>query len=340
MAIRCGLFDSTQIVETEYGYPRGDKAQTADFFAKYFSSFVGNGVLYNPSTSFSVMSHSGLTVQIRPGAAFINGYFVFNDETEYKEFTSDTVDHDYYYVLRLDLSEREIAPLWIADPGESQLPIRTELVYDLVIAKVHVGTGFNSITDSMITDLRSDTAYCGFVKSLVDGIGSVVDYANKAGNADFATEAERAGSVDGVITVANGGTGATSPEGARENLGIKSGVAGGFATLGTNAKVTPTEASSYIVTVTAAKTLALTDAGTLQLINSNSSVNLTLSSAVAFPVGTEFEVCRFGAGSASVILSGVKVNGGTDAITVGSQYGCVTFKKVGSTQWIAAGDLG
>ena len=327
MAIRCGLFDSTEIVETEYGYPRGDKAQTADFFAKYFSSFVGNGVLYNPSTSFAVMSHSGLAVQIRPGAAFIKGYFVFNDETEYMEFTSDTVDHNYYYVLRLNLAEREIAPLWITDPAENQLPIRTETIHDLVLAKVRVGAGNNTITDAMITDLRSSPDLCGFVRSLVDGIGSVVEFA------------DRAGSVDGVISVANGGTGASNPADARENLGIKTDAPGGVATLDANTKVKSSEASSHIIEVNASKSLVLADAGTMQLVRSDDSVNITLSSGISFPVGTELEICRYGAGNVSIVPSGIILNGSTSAVSIGSQYGCAVFKKVGDTEWIAAGDL-
>ena len=65
MAMRSGLFDSTETVEMVGGFPRGDKAETADFFAAYFASFVGNGIYLNPPTCFQVLPQSGL--QCRSG---------------------------------------------------------------------------------------------------------------------------------------------------------------------------------------------------------------------------------------------------------------------------------
>ena len=77
MAQRSGLFDSTEIVQSVNGYPQGNRAETADFFAQYFANFISNGVFANPSTNFKVMAQSGLTVVVRPGSCFINGYILF-----------------------------------------------------------------------------------------------------------------------------------------------------------------------------------------------------------------------------------------------------------------------
>jgi hypothetical protein len=182
MAIRSGLFDSTEVVEEISGFPRGDKAQTADFFAAYFSSFISNGIYITPATSFQVLPQSGLTVRVRPGRCFINGYFAIDDEAEDKTFPQDSAAHEYWLVLRLDLADGSIKKVWITDPSPGALPVRNAVIYDLAVARVSVGAGVSTITDGMITDLRADPAYCGRVKSLVDGIGQNVEYADVAGN--------------------------------------------------------------------------------------------------------------------------------------------------------------
>lgn len=184
MAMRSGLFDSTETVESVGGFPRGNKAETADFFAAYFSSFVGNGIYLNPATSFQVLPQSGLTVRVRPGRCFINGYFAFDNEHEDKTFTFDTKPHEYWLVLRLDLADGSIKKVWVTDPAPGELPSRGTVIYDLVVARVSVGAGTSNITDSMISDLRADPFYCGRVKSLVDGIGQTVAYADVAGTLD------------------------------------------------------------------------------------------------------------------------------------------------------------
>jgi hypothetical protein len=77
--------------KTVGGFPRGNKAETADFFAAYFASFVGNGVHINPPDSFKVSPVSGLTVRIAPGRCFINGYFGWDSEPEEHTFEPDVV---------------------------------------------------------------------------------------------------------------------------------------------------------------------------------------------------------------------------------------------------------
>ncbi len=41
MSLKCGLFDSTEIVEEVGGYPRGDKAQGCSIFCTVFSRDCG-----------------------------------------------------------------------------------------------------------------------------------------------------------------------------------------------------------------------------------------------------------------------------------------------------------
>ncbi len=168
MAQRSGLFDSTEIVETIDGYPRGNRAETADFFAKYFSNFISNGIFAKPSTNFMVLSKSGMTVTVKAGSCFINGYMAWDSEDEDHTFAKDTTAHNYYLVQRMYLPDGTITKTWLTDPDMSSVPIRTATTYDLVLAKINVPGNTSEVTDSMITDYRFDTDMCGIVHGVVE----------------------------------------------------------------------------------------------------------------------------------------------------------------------------
>ncbi len=170
MAQRSGLFDSTEIVETIDGYPRGNRAETADFFAKYFSNFISNGVFANPSTNFKVMAQSGLTVVVRPGVCFINGYMAWDTAEETHTFAAASEQQDWYFVQRMYLPDGTITKTWVQDNTGTVLPVRTATTYDLVLAMVRLPAGASNITDSMITDYRYDNSRCGIVHAAVDHI--------------------------------------------------------------------------------------------------------------------------------------------------------------------------
>ena len=72
--MRSGFFNSTITGYDEEGQPIFDRAEDATFFAKYFSQFVGNGVYADPGDCLMVQAGTGLTVTVRPGTCFINGY--------------------------------------------------------------------------------------------------------------------------------------------------------------------------------------------------------------------------------------------------------------------------
>ena len=168
MAQRYGLFDSTEIIETIDGYPRGNRAETADFFAKYFSNFISNGIFAKPSTNFMVLSKSGMTVTVKAGSCFINGYMAWDSEDEDHTFTKDTTAHNYYLVQRMYLPDGTITKTWLTDPDMSSVPIRTATTYDLVLASVNVPGNTSEVTDSMITDYRFNTDMCGIVHGLIE----------------------------------------------------------------------------------------------------------------------------------------------------------------------------
>lgn len=170
MAQRSGLFDSTEIVQSVNGYPQGNRAETADFFAQYFANFISNGVFANPSTNFKVMAQSGLTVVVRPGSCFINGYMAFDTAEETHTLTASGEAQDWYFVQRMYLPDGTITKTWVLDNTGTAVPVRTATTYDLVIAMVRIPAGASVITDSMITDYRYDNNKCGIVHAAVDHI--------------------------------------------------------------------------------------------------------------------------------------------------------------------------
>lgn len=115
------------------------------------------------------------------------------------------------------------------------------------------------------------------------------------------------------------------------------------ADLDSDSKVEAAQASSKIVTVTANKTLALTDAG--KFLNVNSSSNLTITvpanASVAFPVGTEIEFCRYNTGAVTFAgATGVTLVSLDSVKTISDRYCCVGLKKIDTNTWILSGAVG
>lgn len=166
MAIRSGFFNSVN----------GDRKYKADFFAEYFASFIANGVFPNPSTGLQVLANQNMTVAIKPGKAWINGYFFVND-SDYI-LTIDNADGVLNridrIVLQLNYLNREIVPV-IKKGTFASSPVAPSLqrdadAYEIALADVYVGKGVLSISQANITDLRLNTELCGIVKGTIDQI--------------------------------------------------------------------------------------------------------------------------------------------------------------------------
>lgn len=166
MAQRSGLFDSTEIVSTEQGYPKGNRAETADFFARYFSNFIGNGIFAKPANCFAVEPAGGLDIVIRAGACFINGYAAFDDADETMTLTAGNT---YYVVQRAHIiAGGDIQKVAVMNSSLDETPRRDGTYHDLLLAVVTVPSGVSEISYSMIADYRYDSDYCGLVHATVD----------------------------------------------------------------------------------------------------------------------------------------------------------------------------
>lgn len=97
-----------------------------------------------------------------------------------------------------------------------------------------------------------------------------------------------------------------------------------------------------VSTKTTNYTLVLTDAG--KLIDFNSASNLTLTipanSSVAFPIGTQIVIARYGTGTVTVAITTDTLRSASSYTKIATQYGAATLVKRTSTEWYLFGDLG
>lgn len=163
MAETSGFFEARLNEETE----EYDRLYYAEQFANYFKLFIGNGIFIQDSNQLQVESVAGMNIKVNPGWGFINGYWYNNSEELNITIPVNTFTVDRYdlVVLRKDLALREISIVYL----ENETNIRRDgNYYDLALAKIRIPVGSASISNSNITDKRSDEEVCGFVKGLVD----------------------------------------------------------------------------------------------------------------------------------------------------------------------------
>lgn len=120
------------------------------------------------------------------------------------------------------------------------------------------------------------------------------------------------------------------------------GAASGVAALDANSKVSPSQASSRIVSFSTSRNLTLSDAGTMIYNNSSSDLVITIpaNSSVSFPIGTEIEFLRWETGTFTISAdTGVTLKSFNNKYAIAHQYGCAALKKITTDGWILAGDL-
>jgi len=166
MAIRSGFFNSIN----------GDRKYGAERFAEYFASFIGNGVFPNPGNGLQVMANNDMTVTVKAGKAWINGYILINDDDYI--LTLDPADGALNridrIVARYDTVDREIR-LEVKKGTFASSPVAPTLqrdadAYELGLADVYIAAGVVSVTQANITDLRFNTELCGIVHGTVEQV--------------------------------------------------------------------------------------------------------------------------------------------------------------------------
>lgn len=120
-------------------------------------------------------------------------------------------------------------------------------------------------------------------------------------------------------------------------------VKGYFATLDSNKKVAAAQASAYIGSASASKTLGLSDAGSVIRCTNSAAITVTIptNASVAFPVGTEIELYRAGAGAVTVAgASGVTIECAGSGRSISDRYTRVHLKKWAENTWSIEGNVG
>lgn len=164
-------FFNAELVGEDY-----DRTYLAEDYARYFASFIGNGVFPNPSTNLQIIANNDMTINLTLGKAWINGYYYENTDNLNlaiipAEGVLNRIDR---IVLRLDFLNREIK-CYVKQGSFASSPIAPALVrdadmYELGIADIAVNKGVIKITQDNITDLRLDNNYCGIVHGTIEQV--------------------------------------------------------------------------------------------------------------------------------------------------------------------------
>ncbi len=169
-----GMFDSTSVIETIDGFPRGNMAVDSTFFARMLQCFYTDGVVKPDEGGMQVTAGTGLQIVVQPGCGWIRGHMAWVREAE---TATVTAGNTYLVLLRLHCREGGFTLEFNKDTAA---PVRGENYWDLCLARVVIPTGAEAVTTDMITDLRTDEALCGAVYSPIDGLEAVA-FASNAG---------------------------------------------------------------------------------------------------------------------------------------------------------------
>ncbi len=107
-------------------------------------------------------------------------------------------------------------------------------------------------------------------------------------------------------------------------------------------KVKAEQASAAVVAYSASHAMELSDAGKLILMNlaADGTLSVPANASVAFPVGTEIEVCQYGAGAVTFTAAGGVTLFSLDnaAVTTG-RFACAVLKQISVNTWLLAGGV-
>lgn len=166
MTIYSGIFNSIN----------GDRKYNAWWFAKYFATFIGNGVFPNPSTGLQVMADERMQVKVRAGSGWIDGYFLYSDDDyvlglDKSDGLSKRIDR---IVMRLNHTTRQIE-IAVKKGAFASAPVAPTLQRDtdyveLALADVAITNGTTIITQADITDTRLNKTLCGIVHGTVNQV--------------------------------------------------------------------------------------------------------------------------------------------------------------------------
>lgn len=152
----------------------GDRVYNSDSFAEWLRKFFTTGVF---NGDLQVQPSSGMAVTVGTGYANIEGRVRFFDTTQTKTLpvANGTYPRVDTIVVRLDLGNRQITcetvqGTYSGNNPSPTAPVRSDGIYEIVLAQIYVGAGVTEITTANITDTRADETLCGWVTSTVESV--------------------------------------------------------------------------------------------------------------------------------------------------------------------------
>lgn len=167
--MKSGFFDNTEVVSED--------------FARLVSGIVTSGVLDDDVNTLKITAGGGMKVSAAPGYCWIEGHFGKAEaaETLTIDTASGSVGRIDRIVARCDYGACKVSLVVLkGEEGSEPTPppiVRDGTYYDLGLATVSVPAGTIEITDSLITDTRTDNAVCG---GCLMRTGVVLDLEGKA----------------------------------------------------------------------------------------------------------------------------------------------------------------
>jgi hypothetical protein len=158
-----------------FNHIEGDRQYNADEFAEYFRQVLTSGIL-NGGTNLQVYCNgTDRYARIKPGVAWIEGYFYKNTtelplELAPADGTYDRIDR---IVLRLDRNpENRYIRAFVKTGTPGMNPVAPELtreglVYEISLAQILIVHNTSVVAADKVTDERLDVSVCGLVNSLI-----------------------------------------------------------------------------------------------------------------------------------------------------------------------------
>ena len=154
----------------------GDRTYNADQISSMFEGLLSDGVFNGVGSSFQVTNGTGLSVNVGTGRAWLEDRWAKNDAIVAVPISAASVTLSRYtaVVLRKNITTRKVE-LTTIDGEAAETPTKPSIVragdiYDLCLAYVLVGPNATSISQSDITDTRSDSSVCGWVTGIIEQV--------------------------------------------------------------------------------------------------------------------------------------------------------------------------
>ena len=183
---QCGFFDAN-LINGEY-----DRVYLAETFARYFASFIGNGVFGGVLNSLQVVSttNPSMSILVRSGQAWINGYWYENttDLLLEVDLADGILNRQDIVVVALNFPNREMSCyIKRGTPAISPVPPTLNRNADMIeyqLGVITIGNGVLNIKQVNIQDTRPNPEVCGFVTGVIQQIdtstyiGQLQDFIN------------------------------------------------------------------------------------------------------------------------------------------------------------------